>query len=443
MNRQRVASPWHPRQITMNESNRRVFVSSTVYDFRDLRSALKTWLEEYGFEVRMSEMNDFPQSPDCNSFPSCLRAIDDCGYFVLLIGGRVGGWYDEPKRISITQWEYRHAYERLKEGKLDLLLFVRKEIWDIREDRKALRKHLEHEAELELSPQQMDKVVNHPSKFLNDAEFITAFIEEVARVREMKEAAKGSGNYPVGNWVYQFSSFKDIVDACKTVLNLSGNLRHKALVANLKYELEQNLGELLERQGDKIEKVTRRGQFARASLRGGVSDSSQYEGDHLVWLFRFLIRVSCKVGKRLNRTALTEAITSGEFLDYDRVAGRHTVGPVQKALLDLDGQIERLWSLASHISLADEWIVKNRQRFLDRRKDQFTIENEQMLRLFAVYDSIENIIIFSTAIYKALDGNNEAIATITIHGSSPVEEQNELMDAIQPSHDEVARWLNG
>ena len=76
----------------------------------------------------------------------------------------------------------------------------------------------------------MEKVVNHPSKFLSDAAFITAFIEEVARVQEMKDAATGSGDYPVGNWVYQFSSFKDIVDACKTVLNLSGNLRHKALL---------------------------------------------------------------------------------------------------------------------------------------------------------------------------------------------------------------------
>ena len=150
-----------------------------------------------------------------------------------------------------------------------------------------------------------------------------------------------------------------------------------------------------------------------------------------------------KVRNKLTHTALTEAITSGEFLDYDRVAGRHTVGPVQTALLDLNGQIERLWSIASQISFTDAWIVQNEPRFKVRREDQFTIENEQMLMPFAVYDSIENVITLSRAIYKALDGNNEAIATITIHGTSPVEEENELMDAIQASHDDVARWLNG
>ena len=428
----------------MNEPIPRVFVSSTIYDFRDLRSALKIWLEEYGFDVRMSEMNDFPQSSDHNSFPSCLQAIDDCDYFVLLIGGRVGGWYDETERVSITQMEYRHAYERLKAGKLNLLLFVRKEIWDIREDRKALRKYIEHDAELdkELSSEKMDKLVNHPSKFLNDAEFISAFIEEVARVPEMKEAVTGRGEYPVGNWVYQFSSFKDIVDACKTVLNLSGNLRHKALVANLKYELEQNLGELLERRGDQLDKVTHWGQFARASLRGNFSESSQYKGKHLVWLFMLVMMVG-RLGKALKRTALTEAITSGEFLGYDRVAGRHTVGPIQKALIDLDDQIERLRSITSQISIADKWIVENERRFKAEREAEFTIANDQMLLPFAVYDSIENIIVFCTALHKALDGDHEALATIRIHGTSPIEEENELMDAVQASHDDAVRWLKG
>ncbi|MBI3797446.1 MAG: DUF4062 domain-containing protein [Deltaproteobacteria bacterium] len=50
----------------------KVFVSSTIYDFHDLRSALKLWLEEYGYEVLMSDFNDFPQLPDKNSYESCL-----------------------------------------------------------------------------------------------------------------------------------------------------------------------------------------------------------------------------------------------------------------------------------------------------------------------------------------------------------------------------------
>ncbi len=64
----------------------RIFISSTVYDFRDLRSALKFWLEEFGYEVLLSEANDFPQNPSDGSYDSCLDVIDGCDYFVLLVG---------------------------------------------------------------------------------------------------------------------------------------------------------------------------------------------------------------------------------------------------------------------------------------------------------------------------------------------------------------------
>ena len=339
--------------------------------------------------------------------------------------------------------EYCYAYERLKEGKLDILPFVRREVWDIREDRKALRQYLEqHQADhgVQLSQQQAHALVNHPSKLVDDAEFITAFINEVARVPEMKTATKGVGEYPVGNWIYQFSSFKDIVDACKTVLNLSGNLRHKALVANLKYELQQNFRELLERRGEQIEPVTRLGQFARASLHGDFAASSQYKGDHLVWLYMSLM-CTVSVGKRLNRTMLKEAILSGDFLDYDRQTGKHTVGEVQKALLDLDGQIERLQSIGSDVPFADHWLVQNEQYIKARRMERFTIENEKMVMAFAIYDRIENIIVLSNAIYNFLDGRAGAINRITLHGSSPIEKENELMEAERPSQADI--WKVG
>ena len=76
----------------MSQSTPRVFVSSTVYDFRDLRSAVKLSLEEYGYGVHLSELNDFPQLPDQNTYDSCLRAIDQSDYFVLFVGvGLAGG----------------------------------------------------------------------------------------------------------------------------------------------------------------------------------------------------------------------------------------------------------------------------------------------------------------------------------------------------------------
>jgi hypothetical protein len=58
----------------------------------------------------LSESNDFAKPFDENSYEACLRTIDDCDYFVLLIGARTGGLYNEREGVSITRMEYRHAY---------------------------------------------------------------------------------------------------------------------------------------------------------------------------------------------------------------------------------------------------------------------------------------------------------------------------------------------
>jgi hypothetical protein len=44
-----------------------VFVSSTIDDFSDLRSALKVWLEEFGLTVYLSEFNDVGRRPEHDS----------------------------------------------------------------------------------------------------------------------------------------------------------------------------------------------------------------------------------------------------------------------------------------------------------------------------------------------------------------------------------------
>ncbi len=99
-------------------------LSSTIYDFRDLRSAIKFSLEERGCRVLASEFNDFGGNLDGHSYEACLTN----DYFVLLIGGRVGGWYDPNARVSITQQEYRTAYALNQQRKLRMVTFVRSEV---------------------------------------------------------------------------------------------------------------------------------------------------------------------------------------------------------------------------------------------------------------------------------------------------------------------------
>lgn len=100
------------------ESKPKIFVSSTIYDFVDLRSALKYWLNEMGFEVFMSEYNDFRKDSSDNSYNACLNAIKECDYYILLIGSRVGGLYSESPKVSITQKEYQTASKLFDEGSI-------------------------------------------------------------------------------------------------------------------------------------------------------------------------------------------------------------------------------------------------------------------------------------------------------------------------------------
>jgi len=65
-----------------------IFISSTVFDFRDLRSALKYWLEELGYHVLLFEYNDFPKALDKNSYDACVATVERADYFILLVGGR-------------------------------------------------------------------------------------------------------------------------------------------------------------------------------------------------------------------------------------------------------------------------------------------------------------------------------------------------------------------
>lgn len=235
----------HDSAKFMTTAKPKVFISSTIYDFRDLRSALKYWLEELGYDVYLSEQNDFPIASDKNSYESCFHAIDQCDYFILLVGARVGGWYDKESRTSITQAEYRRAYKKLTEGTIKILAFVRKELWDVREDRKELQRLLENEEFQSIEPDQKTAIARHPSKFVEDADFIFSFIEEIGRHDEMKKSIQDKTALPIGNWIYTFNGFEDIINSLERMFGVKSNLNQKKMLFCLKKELVHNLSIIL------------------------------------------------------------------------------------------------------------------------------------------------------------------------------------------------------
>ena len=224
------------------------FISSTIYDFRDLRSALKFYLEDQGCKVLASECNDFEKPLDKHSYDACLEALRSADYFILLIGARVGGWYDQTNQISITQREYREAYQMHLAGKLKLLNFVRSEVWQVKEDRRELAKYLEA---IDLESSTRKAIANHSAKTAENAEFLSKFIEEVSRNEETKLAIRGQGTAPSGNWIHVFHGFRDIVDVLNGHVFASIPVEDMTARRLLRRELREFLGQgLVKLKGD-------------------------------------------------------------------------------------------------------------------------------------------------------------------------------------------------
>ena len=87
----------------------KVFVSSTCFDLGEIREQLARFIRSYGFDPVLSEHGDVFYKPDCHTHESCLREVENCHLFILVIGGRFGGEYVYDKTKSITNAEYAAA----------------------------------------------------------------------------------------------------------------------------------------------------------------------------------------------------------------------------------------------------------------------------------------------------------------------------------------------
>lgn len=100
----------------------RVFVSSTYYDLKHVRSSLDLFIESLGYDSVLSEKGDIAYTHDKPLDESCYREAEGADLFVLIIGGRYGSETSsaskKPSRSffdryeSITKKEYESAVVR-------------------------------------------------------------------------------------------------------------------------------------------------------------------------------------------------------------------------------------------------------------------------------------------------------------------------------------------
>jgi hypothetical protein len=88
-----------------------VFVSSTFYDLRYAREALKRFIEVIGYAPVLSEDGTVFFDPTTTAAESCLREVSNANLFVLLVGGRYGS-VPPAANLSVTNGEFLRAVEQ-------------------------------------------------------------------------------------------------------------------------------------------------------------------------------------------------------------------------------------------------------------------------------------------------------------------------------------------
>ena len=78
----------------------RVFISSTCYDLKEIRSQIREFIFDYGYEPILSEFGDIFFDYGEHPQDSCFKEIEKCQMFVLIIGNSFGSTYYKTTNIS-------------------------------------------------------------------------------------------------------------------------------------------------------------------------------------------------------------------------------------------------------------------------------------------------------------------------------------------------------
>ncbi len=104
----------------------RLFVSSTCYDLNEIRDNLYSFIEQMGYIPVFSDKNDVFYHPDLHTHESCIKEIESCHIFVLVLGGRFGGNYVYDMDKSIVNAEYEAA----KRLNIPIITFIKRDVHD-------------------------------------------------------------------------------------------------------------------------------------------------------------------------------------------------------------------------------------------------------------------------------------------------------------------------
>jgi hypothetical protein len=113
----------------------RIFISSTYYDLKHIRSSLELFVESFGYEPVLSEKGDIAYTPDQPLDESCYREAISADIVVLIIGGRYGsevsGSSGKPSRSFFDRYESitRKEFESSHNEGIPIYILIEKGVY--------------------------------------------------------------------------------------------------------------------------------------------------------------------------------------------------------------------------------------------------------------------------------------------------------------------------
>ncbi|MDV7419457.1 DUF4062 domain-containing protein [Acinetobacter baumannii] len=102
----------------------RIFISSTYYDLRNIRSDLERYIKERNYDPILNEKGHIPYSSQARLEEYCYKEIENCDILISIIGGRFGSIAFDSGGYSISQKELRTALEKGKQ----VYIFIEKAV---------------------------------------------------------------------------------------------------------------------------------------------------------------------------------------------------------------------------------------------------------------------------------------------------------------------------
>jgi hypothetical protein len=103
----------------------KIFVSSTYYDLRHIRSDIERFIKEQGYEPVLNEQGNIPYGKDDKLEDYCYKEINNVDILVSIIGGRYGS-ESKNENNSVSQMELKTAYELNKQ----VYIFIEKSVYN-------------------------------------------------------------------------------------------------------------------------------------------------------------------------------------------------------------------------------------------------------------------------------------------------------------------------